>query len=184
MAVKWIELELNRGPVVEKQVDDIDKTFETLYKQAEQKRVPNVGQVVKAVKLLRTSIFERIAELEEYYRDHDVDPRSARFEAARVKLKRLIKAFPELPDETGAGSGNSNATPARSTGAASSPTVGNASTAALPKSGSAAGNKREASPEKTVVIRVVMTHEEYEDVKLRRDALRQMMLSNGGITSL
>ncbi len=91
MSVKWIGLEINRGQPVEKQVDDIVKTFDILYKQAEQRRVPNVGQVVKAVKLLRPAIVDRVTELEHFYRANDVDSRSSRFEAARVKLKRLLK---------------------------------------------------------------------------------------------
>jgi hypothetical protein len=199
MSVRWIGLEINRGPPVEKQVDDIVKTFETLYKQAEQRRVPNIGQVVKAVKLLRPSIIGRITELENFYRSNDVDPRSARFEASRVKLKRLIMNCPELSEEDPqlpqAGApiavSGSSLTPGGSNGHTSiamnasamqrlaAPSTPPATQGAGNLASSGSAGRKGTSPVRSsnsVVVRVIMTHEEYEDVKLRRDALRQMMV--------
>jgi hypothetical protein len=205
MSVRWISLELNRGQPIDKQVNDVVKTFETLYKQAEQRRVPNIGQVVKAVRLLRPSINERIAELEAFYRNNDVDPRASSFESARVKLKRLVTNCPPLAEEgppqspAGAATGKPVVPAAAAVDASGGRPTSPVQASKVvqppqPAQGfpglrqSVAMTPTTAPPQstgsaKTVVVRVIMTHEEYEDVKLRRDALRQMMMLSTRSTS-
>lgn len=90
--MKWIELELGRVAEIEKQTDEVIRTYEALRRQQQApKRTANVSQISRALDVLKNAIVARIAHLERFYHEHDLDSRAARFETVRLKLKRVLR---------------------------------------------------------------------------------------------
>lgn len=186
--MKWIELDLARIVDIERQVEEVCRTYEMLCNQAEKQRTTNVAQILKAAEVLRKSISERVTSMEQFYRDNDLDHRAARIEQCRIRLKRLLltrsKAAetPHIDTQTAQQSsieqrvGHS----ARNGSAPSNAATGNTNTSnATLANSSTPGTEpiRVASANEKVLVRLVMTMEEFEELQLRRQAMQHYLTS-------
>jgi hypothetical protein len=177
--MKWIELNLARVSEIEKQVEEVLRTYDTLLKQHQSPRRPgNFAQIERALQVLRSAMTARVAELEAFYRENDLDARAARLEGSRLKLKRILRESNANVPTTAA----AKAAPS----ARSDNSRPESSTPSRPVSTSHQHSQQyqQQQPEQgTVTLRVLMTRTEYDELQVRRDAARHIMRKGEGAMS-
>ena len=185
--MKWIDLELAKVADIEKQTAEVIRTFETLVKQQQQpKKGVNVTQVAQAVRVLKAAMVSRVLTLEAFYKEHDLDSRAARFETARLKLKRALKESGMTPQEfatiaqatDGAHRGD-GATPTTLGGGGSSSMSGRTQSAR--EISAALQSQRRGGGEETCTLRVHMTPAEFDELRARRQAIRTVQRGQGSL---
>ena len=199
--MKWIELDLNRLADVEKQADEVARTFETLTRQRQKRPAsgdPSSSQIEKALEALKYSMVRRVDEMERFYRDNDLDARASRLETIRLKMKKLLKdhnvSFAASTSATAAAAVAQESTSVSGqTGGASSsgPSSATASARSTATPAQSAGTSTHSVPkidssfgravDELVTVKIFLTNQEYEELKTRRDAYRQLSaLRQGG----
>lgn len=90
-AFKWSMLDITRGPSLPREADKVVKLHKSLLAKFERSTTREEKEVLlDALDALRTSIEQRVEQLEQFYLEHDTDERAILFEKQRLKLRRLL----------------------------------------------------------------------------------------------
>jgi hypothetical protein len=180
--MKWIDLDLSKVAEIEKQIGEVIRTFEALSKQLSTPRKGvNTGQVTQALRVLKAAIVSRIVALETFYKENDLDSRAARFEAARLKLKRALKESGMAPQEFASIAaahlpGHLHTTGLSGETVAADGSHSSSARDTLMQLKSAAERSGSGQP---ITLRVHMTPAEFEELRARRQAIMTVRRGQG-----
>ncbi|RNF09067.1 uncharacterized protein Tco025E_07150 [Trypanosoma conorhini] len=172
--MRWVPLELDRVAEVGPQVDAAINTYAALQRQLARRGTSSPAQLARALAVLRESFAARLEEMAAFYQANDLDPRSGAVEAARLKLKRFLRA-PASCGATGAPEAETfMLLPPSPDKAARRATGADPAKASIEATGSEAAEEAED----TVTLRVVLTADEYQELLARREAFCQLKLDS------
>jgi hypothetical protein len=91
MALEFLTLDITRGPQLPKEADKIVRLFAATQKRYETATTKAEKSALEdAMEAMRTSVEQRVEELEDFYIEHDNDERAILFEKQRLRLRRLL----------------------------------------------------------------------------------------------
>lgn len=198
--MKWLSLDLGSVAEIDTQAEESINTLRALCEQHRtassqpiqphqpQRNNAVILQLQKAIYVLRSAMATRITALDAFYHENDLDPRAARLEGTRLRMKKALRDM-DIDANSGSSSNNNNAAAqqlsvsARAAAAAPSLLGGRAGAATPSRLGggaaasgvagtAAASAVRAAVPETMVQVRILMTPLEYEELRRRRDVMR------------
>lgn len=183
--MKWLAVSFDTLSDSERQVDEVVRTYDTLNRQLQGKYVSNEVQITKALRILGDAVQARIPQLEAFYLVNDLDPRAQRVEAMRLKLKQMLKrAGIELPVRApgavlphAGGYVAASAAPSSKPAAGAGASLPGGALVAPPRDGDNADGNNNGT---TITLRLHMTNAEFEELRVRRDAMRQLLHRGDG----
>lgn len=140
------------------------------------------AQVMKAISVLRQAMSARIQQLDAFYHEHDLDPRAAKLESTRLHMKKALRDLDV--DASGATNGVEPSTSisqvAKPQSTSRSGVVAGATNVTVnndPQNHHQLQNQNQNtsnnySSNEMVAVRILMSPQEYEELRRRRDVMR------------